>query len=223
MLRAVTLFLLLPLAAQAGPWLKQPGEQFLSTSVSYQMPPAGGDVSVNTSLYYERGIKKRLTLGFDYSLTPNVEETGIAFARIPLSKNEGPARSALEMGLGWYATLISAEPVAKATYTWGRGFQRKNNSGWMTVDASLTSRIRSKALLGKLEGTIGLTVSPKTKWMLQLSLERQNQMDELGITITPSFARKLWKNNYIQIGLLAQTYGSNNQSLGLKFALWQSF
>ncbi len=222
MLRVLVICLLWPCWAAAGPWLKPVGDKFLSTTTSYQRGEKSDLISVISSIYFEAGAFEKLTLGADISYQAGVENTSLLFARTQLWVRDN-GRAAVELGLGWHQSNLISEPVYRLGFSWGRGTKTRFGPGWMTVDSHITKYSNRDLNTLKIEGTYGVSSSDKMKWMMQMTVEQYSNSEDVLITLTPSVARLVWGDVFLQIGALTQSAGSQENNFGLKAAIWQNF
>lgn len=170
-MRPVILALILALAgastAQAGAWLRTKGDVFTSTSVS-----TNASRELSTSFYAEYGLSDRFTLGVDISYgvdrTAFQEGSGIAFIRFPLGPTDGTHRFAGHVGVGARYLAGFYLPAAEVGASWGRGIQWREKYGWVNVDTSFNTAQSPTEDRIKLDGTVGLGLTDRSKVMLQV-------------------------------------------------------
>ncbi|MFK7763663.1 MAG: hypothetical protein AB8B62_10400 [Roseobacter sp.] len=185
MMRSVGVALILAIAsapaAQAGAWLREKGKGFLATS--FQTTRNNGN---EISIYAEYGLSDRITLGLDSTydtdllnyvqgtgpMVSSLEElpqgSGVVFMRFPLGPTDGIHKWAFHVGAG--ARYIEGEflKAAELGLSWGRGIQLGDRYGWVNVDSSINAAESPGETRTKLDGTVGLGITPKTKVMLQM-------------------------------------------------------
>lgn len=184
-MRSVVFALILGLAsassAQAGAWLREKGKGFLSTSI--QTTENNGS---SVSFYLEYGLAAKATFGADITYDTEIlnylsgsevaPETiddipigsGILFVRFPLGPTDQTNKWAFHLGIG--ARYFEAE-FLRATeigLSWGRGIQIGERYGWVNVDSSYNDAEAPAKTRIKVDATIGLGMSDKTKIMLQM-------------------------------------------------------
>jgi hypothetical protein len=194
-------------AAIAGPWLREAGSGFFSTSTKF-----GLDLHAEQSVYAEYGLRPDLTLGalIDLPIAGPAETTALLFFRQPIGSGEGPMVYAYDLGLGMREDQI----FARGGFSLGRGIKLGERYGWAvldnTLDISSTPRIKS-------DGTVGLNLSNRWKAMLQGFF----QFDETGstLTIAPSvvYSPKHIKTSF-QVGI---EFGEDDPDL--RIGIWRDF
>ena len=170
-MRSLALSLMLVLAgapvAQAGAWLRAEGTGFASTTLSTDR-----DREVSTSAYLEYGLTQTLTLGGDFyygsDLTTFQEGSGIVFLRFPLGPTDGANRFAAHVGIGTRYTELEFLKAAEIGLSWGRGLQWGDRYGWIGVDSSLNEAEAPADGRIKLDGTLGMGLTDRSKVMLQV-------------------------------------------------------
>lgn len=170
-MRCVTLALVLGLAsafsAQAGAWLRSKGSGFTSTSVS-----TNASRELSTSFYMEYGLSENFTLGADISYgvdrTAFQEGSGIAFLRFPLGPTDKTNKWAAHVGVGARYLAGFYLPAAEVGLSWGRGIKWRENYGWVNVDTSFNRAQSPTENRVKVDGTVGLGLSQRSKVMLQV-------------------------------------------------------
>jgi len=216
MIYLVLVFLALASAAQAGPWPRPPGEQFLSFSV--ETPIAENAVSQSfVSAFYERGLRHDWTIGIDAGADALGYEKSFVFLRRPVWSGER-SKLAFEIGLGRQTTKTGTGPALRPALTWGRSFEAFDRSGWMQLDASIAHLPTLQSSVLKLETTVGLTVSTKVTAMLQATFEAEKTGQAVA-KVTPSVAYKIHDNLHVLGGAIF----SDDTRAKLKFGVWTKF
>ena len=206
-----------PLAA--GPWLREEGKTFLSTSIS-----STRTFETQSSTYLEFGLSKETTLGADLNLAANAPSgqngSGVLFFRRALGPAEGKNKFAYEIGIGANWGSYGTRPTLKTGLTWGRGMQMGAKGGWITVDGSLLWDIKTKDYLAKLDGTFGLNLGKAAKGILELNLGHSD--GSTYATIVPSLVvRPPITDFQIQFGVEAPLKGTAANRI--KIGLWREF
>lgn len=203
----------------AGPWLREKGSTF--TSVAFATT---WDLQSSSTTYLEYGWSDTTTIGADIGVfrSPTSGQDGFAtvFLRKPLGKNAGSSRLAYELGLGasWEGALVFAH--LKTGLTWGRGFQLREKSGWMTVDASVRWDLGRSNQVTKIDSTVGLNFNEKFSGMFQLFLT--NTEGDTFAKLAPSLIYTPKSGKFkIQVGLEALTDDIANPAI--KLGLWREF
>jgi len=216
----VILFCLsLATSALAGPWLREEGTTFTSTSFTLNYFYETG-----SNTYVEHGLRDDMTVGADIGIFRNstIGPSGTAtlFLRRPFGNREGKNLWAYDLGLGasWEGLLIS--PHVKTALTWGRGITLRGKGGWTTVDASIIWDFGYAAHLVKIDGTVGLNISDRFASMFQLYVSH-SKGDTAAIVApsliyTPAKGKSKW-----QIGL--ENPIGDSRRTAIKFGLWREF
>ena len=184
-MRSVVFALILALAsgssAQAGAWLREKGKGFASTSVQ-----TTEDNGSSVSFYMEYGLRDNVTIGADITYDTEILNyvagadiaaqsiadipigSGVLFARFPLGPVDQTNKWAFHLGIG--ARYFEAEflRAAELGLSWGRGIRIGDKYGWVNVDTSYNDAEAPAETRIKLDGTIGLGITDKTKIMLQM-------------------------------------------------------
>lgn len=222
MMRLVACALVIVLAgalpASAGAWLRDKGAGFLSSSVAATV---AGDTASTT--YLEYGLTGRITLGLDVLLAGtrlgNQGGYATAFLRYPLGPTDRPAKWALEAGVGGYWIDGPVQPQLKTGLAWGRGFTLGERSGWMGVEASVMWDLRNDLHLAKIDATVGIQITKRTKGMFQIFLA--DLAGTTSATFAPSLLISPGKQKYtLQIGAEIPDNGSE---VALKIGFWRTF
>lgn len=236
MMRSVAVALILAMAsapsAQAGAWLREKDTGFLSTSLQ-TTEDNGNEISI----YAEFGLSERMTLGFDSTydtdllnyvqgtgpLVDSLEElpqgSGIVFLRFPIGPTDKTNKWAFHVGAG--ARYIEGEFLKAAEFglSWGRGIKIGERYGWVNVDSSYNVADSPGEARTKVDGTIGLGITPKTKVMLQMF--NTFVADDSYTKIAPSFLYSPGK------GAITFQFGSeylvNAGDASLKVGIWYKF
>ncbi len=222
MIRWIFLLLLSAGPAFPGPWLRDAGTGFSSTTVdlspadparSAPYPPPY-PVEAYTSVYAEYGLTPRLTLGLDGGSDTYGNGMGLVFLRFPLREGK-TARMAGEIALGARWSLTELTPLLRPGVSWGRGLSLFGKQGWTSLDATLLIPGDGGALLPKLDATLGLNTGERMKLMLGLTVERPAP------TLSASLAYRAWDKVHLTLGIKLRGDRSRPDCLSLGF--WQSF
>lgn len=206
-----------PLAA--GPWLREEGKTFLSTSVS-----STRTFETQSSTYLEFGLSRETTLVADLNLTASDPSgkngSAVLFFRRALGPAEGENKLAYEVGIGADWGSYGTRPMVKTGLTWGRGMQMGAKGGWVTVDGSLLWDIKTKDYRAKLDGTFGLDLGDTTKGILELNLGHAD--GSTYATFVPSLVIRPPVTDFqIQLGIEAPLKGIATNRI--KIGLWREF
>lgn len=224
----VLLGVLLPQLSAAGPWPRGEGNQFLSVSVEIELENriTDDDAPFGT-LYYERGLKNDLTLGFDGGSDPLGVSKAFGFVRWPVGPADGPARLALEFGVGAFDGILAVRPAL----SWGRGITYGSLPGWISLKSRLVVQETYDGVL-ETDFTLGLKPGPRSMVILQLQtgqpfeasqVVQANQpiLGDFFAKIAPSYVHEFRPNQRIEVGLIGGITGSDD--FKLKLGLWQDF
>lgn len=170
-MRSVIFALILALTsaptAQAGAWLRGKGDGFTSTTLS-----STADQTLSTGFYFEYGLAEKLTLGLDISygvdFTTFEEGSGIAFLRFPLGPTDQTHKFAAHVGVGARYLVGFYLPAAELGLSWGRGIEWGGKYGWVNVDTSYNRSQSPTDPRIKIDGTVGMGLTERSKVMLQM-------------------------------------------------------
>jgi hypothetical protein len=207
--------------AQAGPWLREKGSTFTSTSISSSL---GRDA--NSSGYLEFGITPDTTVGLDLGFSQNRTGRKLAFGtlfiRRQLGGTAGPSRWAYELGIGgtYAGAAQPVEPHVKTGLSYGRGIQLAGKSGWLVTDAAVLWELEQDDHVTKIDTTLGLNFSDQFSGMVQLNFARQGS--ETFTFLEPSLVIAPFDTGLkIQAGIVAPLDEPDNSAL--KLGIWQEF
>lgn len=220
-LPALILLVLLavPKSLWAGAWPREPGTGFAAFSTVSRLETEQNSPETELSLYGEYGLRPRLTLGLDVNEIPDKAGHALLFLRHPLSAPERPHKWAAELGLGASHWRGNWEPMYKATLSYGRSLSNNRGNGWLNIDTIVEFRTQMKSPIYKLDSTIGLPFSPKIKALLQVETA-YIPGQSFGYALTPGLLISGSARDWL-IGV--EHRDADRRTLGLKFALWQSF
>ncbi|KPA21121.1 hypothetical protein shim_25860 [Shimia sp. SK013] len=216
MIMLVLVFLALAPAAHSGPWPRPPGEQFMSVSLE---APHNADslAQAFASVYYERGLKRDWTMGFDTGANGLGYSKAYIFLRRPVWQGRS-ARVALALGVGQQSTAAGVGYALRPELSWGRNLTMLQRSGWLTIDTSAAYVISTQTTVIKSETTIGLSLTPKAITFLQATAEKETGQP-LRTMLTPSLAFQIRSNMH----LVGAAVLSPDQRTKLKLGLWMTF
>lgn len=206
----------LPQLCSAGPWPRGEGNQFVSASIEFEFENGltNGD-DVFGTFYYERGLKNNLTLGFDGGSDPLGTSKAIGFLRWPVGNQDGPSRLALEFGVGAFDGTAAIRPAV----SWGRGIERGDVPGWISVDTRLVLQETFDSVL-ESDFTLGLKPAPRSMVIFQLQTGQPSDEDFYA-KIAPSYVHEFRPNRRIEFGLISGITGTDE--FKLKMGLWRDF
>jgi hypothetical protein len=214
MIRTLLFLLFAATPALCGPWMRDQGNGFASFATESPITPGAPSYS---SLYIEYGLRPRLTLGFDGGSDFAGSGSALAFARTPVWTGKNSRLAAdLALGLKWSPGFQS--PVIRPGLAWGRNYHLREKSGWMALDATWSWRPRDDTHRPKLEATLGLAVTARSKVMLQSTWEQGNGTHSL--SLTPTFLYRFNKNNVITTAIVLH---QSPRPSAFKFGLWYTF
>ncbi|WP_299351849.1 hypothetical protein [uncultured Shimia sp.] len=214
-MRLAIVFILFCTAASAGPWLRAPGQQFLSLSVEADLK---GDRAEALGLaYYELGLTPNITLGIDAGADSWGQSSTLAFARFPLLRSDTGHVIATEIALGPYTGTTVSDWVIRPGLSWGRGLDFWQG-GWIMVDAQYAYLIETGLGRSKLETTLGLNHGNRIKSLLQITVEKTDGVD-ITVSVTPGLAWRISE----QIQLVGGVIWRSDSSSALKLGLWREY
>lgn len=206
-------------AAHAGPWLREKGTSFLSSSFS-----ATYFYDLTQSTYIEYGLRETLTFGFDLNTAQNrfglQSGSATVFLRFPLGEPTERGRWAYDLGAGasWTGELIS--PHLRAGLSWGRGFTLGERNGWLTVDASAKWEFGFSQEVIKLDSTAGIDFTKGVTGMTQVFVTYTE--GETYTKFAPSIVLSPRFSKYrVQLGSEVPLDAPENTALTL--SLWREF
>ena len=221
MFRLILVFWLMCLSAHpaaAGAWLREKGKGFLAYS---NLTASTMDTAYTA--YFDYGLTEKTTIGATLDVyTPlrhQMSGKGILFIRRSLDWGIIDGHWAYELGIGARHTGVEFVPIAKTALSYGRGITWGKRDGWFAVDTGIEWGFGDAQHLVKIDTTIGLEFSPRSKGMLQV-FSTFNE-DWGSVTIAPSYIfETIKKKNYL-FGL--ETSSSASKVISVKFGVWQSF
>ncbi|MEP3636600.1 MAG: hypothetical protein ABJN14_04985 [Paracoccaceae bacterium] len=203
-------------SAIAGPWLREEGKGFLSSSSEFHI-----STDVESSIYAEYGISPNITIGgkIDIEMSPFGigDQEVLAFVRLPIGPRDKRWLAAYDLGLGYRRGVDANDTIAYLGFTIGRGFSRWGKNGWLVFDASTEQPLGPSNPLYKIDSTVGLSFHEHWKGMFQVFLAASE--DDTDITLAPSliWSPKKAKSSY-QIGLEWQ-----EGRVSARLSLWRDF
>lgn len=235
-LRALIAYALFSACAMAGPWAREPGDIFLSFSISAEDSRQSVMLGViepdsYLSAYGEVGLGRRLTFGLDYG-RGTTSQMAVAFLRYTLTPPDAAWQVAVDGGVG--ARQFGAEEVRDAQLvrlgaSVGRGFGEIGgqwwmplsfDGGWATLDLGGLYDIDTAEVIWQAEGTLGLTLSDRFRGIFSVKVEEWPG-SEMMVTIMPSLVYDLNGRTAVQLGARTGVMGSD--AVGLSLSLWQEF
>lgn len=235
--------LALPAAAGAGAWLQEEGRAFVSVSYEVTTPRAAlseealavdptPPLSGFRSVWAEYGLLQWLTVGIDAGQPDEDTDSweGVVFGRVPLARQEGATRIALQAGIGqrryvaegpfFGADTRETEPIARLWLLLGHGFSGLANGGWLAADGQYEWRFDTAEAATKLDLTAGLRVTERHAVILQ----SQNGDYPGGPAYSKLLAGVVWGlpwNLSLETSVIAGL--RTDESIGGKVGLWWRF
>jgi len=220
MWRCLTLIyvLALPVAADAGAWLREEGTGFASAAARLSWPAENisGEPSQYYTLYAEYGLRPNLTMGVDLGRSVSGGSKTLAFARIPLWTPDNGHRLAAELGAG----VIEGRSTLRPGILYGYGFSTGRFAGWISVDTQAEWSVVTGATDFKLDMTMGLNRPSGAKWIAQVQTGAPDGEDRFA-RLAPSYVTPIGKGRYLELGMTWGVAGDN--SAGILLGMWQEF
>ncbi|MEW9921148.1 hypothetical protein AB2B41_16170 [Marimonas sp. MJW-29] len=193
-------------AAQAGAWLRERGEGFVSLSFG-----ATRFDETKNALYIEYGLTDAQDVRNGF---------GNLFARRALGPTDRPHRFAYEIGLGGLWGNEMQLPTVKTGVSWGYGFSHASGNGWMSLDAAYVYEPRMGNHIAKIDGTLGVDFSTLTTGLIEFTLSEQND-DAYGAVEPSLLFRPRGSSFNVKIG--AEIPYKETEKSALKLGLWHRF
>lgn len=225
---------LFPAAAHAGPWAREPGDVFLSYTVSGEAPRdaiATGTAEIDPfhSLYLEIGLGSGLTAVLDAGRDGGSEQA-VALLRYSFSLPDAQLQLSAEIGAGMRETIYN-EPrrdILRLGGAAGVGFGAEDLAwlpfehagGWATLEAHALLDRATDWHVWQAEGTLGVNLDGRHTGMLQIKAEAWPG-SEMAVTLSPGLLRRFEGGTTILLGGRIGVSGSD--TLGLRLGLWREF
>lgn len=219
LLRSIVFIIFLASHAQAGAWMREPGEHFVAPSYSMLQNPGGGQRSF-AGVFYEMGITPSLTVGLDAGTQPGGFSQALVFVRTPLRESPNGVKVAADFAIGSIDADVGYEAALRSGLSLGYGFGTRDGNGWVGLETSALWASRSNMTRIKLDLTAGMTVSPNLKLMVQWHTDHEIGGPTYNLLV-PSAVIATGPRQNVQIGL--QIDPNTPGSYGLKLSLWQTF
>lgn len=219
MRRILIVLIFLAGQAQAGAWMREPGDVFISPTYTTEEVRGRSKENTYAGIYAEWGVTPSLTLGADLGTPGSGDPTGVFFARIPLVETPQGIRAAAEIGIGVRDGPGSSKGFLRPSLSLGYGFGSRYGNGWLALDLQ-TEIDRDSAFRNyKADLTLGMSFTSHIKAMLQLHHESLDGVEQN--TLVPSIVWRTRDRQHVQLGLLFGRGG--RRAKGLKVSLWQEF
>lgn len=221
--------------AQGGPWAREPGDVFLSytlsSTTSRGVLSQTGMIEPDTthSFYGEVGLGYRLTLGADVTLS---EDSGFrtAFVRYTLTAPERVWQASVNLG-GAEQQQDDADDrqLLRFGAAIGRGFGPSGDAwplpighggGWAVLKTTGFYDPGDSHVIWQVETTLGLSVTERWRGMVSV-LAEDWEGGELIVTARPSALYALTERTTVRFGAHAALSGDDD--IGVVLGLWQEF
>jgi hypothetical protein len=227
------LFSCLASAVQAGAWARPRGEVFLSFSSnlhsSIESLADGVDaMSRHDSVYLEYGLGHRLTFSAEIGRGQHSREA-MGLLRSTLTRPDARFQVALDFGAGQRsADGQDNSTLARLGLSLGYGYgitpphwmPLDLQGGWIALDAHAVRDMSRQEDRWKVEATFGLTLSERSRFMLQVVAEEWAGLD-VTYALNPSFVYQIRGGTSVELGVRA-IQGEDVQ-LGLELGFWHQF
>lgn len=195
--------------ALAGPWLRAPGEGFLSWSVKIL---DDADAKGYSTFYAEYGANPDLTVGLDLGSDDGGEAKALAFVIMPLSR--GPLHMTFQLAAG----MIDDGPAFRPGISVGRPLTLAGLGGWWSIDTHAAILEGSTELA--IDATLGL--KPWDGTMLIAQLQHGGALAQPDtIRLTGSVVWEVQPGHHIEVGLTSGL--KNGEDFGVKIGTWRNF
>jgi hypothetical protein len=203
--------------ALAGAWPREKGKAFVASNLTTTK-----DRDYNGNLYAEYGLTDRFTLGLDVTAEMDplgmITGDGTLFLRWPLNAPDATHKWAVHLGVGARYDDLEFFPSGEIALAWGRGLQWGERYGWMGLEASYNVAKSPQTAIAKLDGTIGMGLTDKTKAMMQVFLTQQDSV--LTTKLAPSLLFSPGAGRYtLQFGAEFPNEGETSFKIGI----WMDF
>lgn len=203
----------------AGAWLREKGTGFASLSFG-----ATQFSETTNALYIEYGLTDKMTVGLDISAFTNAQNVrngfGNLFLRRALGPTDRPSKWAYEIGVGGLWGNEMQRPTVKTGISWGRGFQVRDRSGWVNIDAAYVYEPTLGDHVTKFDATLGMELGGITSGLLDLTLSHEKS-DTFGAFEPSVLIRPKQSKFSIKVG--AQIPFDEQEKTALKLGIWRSF
>jgi hypothetical protein len=223
---AALLLVLLPAAAEAGAWPREPGRFFLSARADFHRAEA----RPRASLYGEYGLSRRITLGLQSSESryearaafglPERYRRLAVFARAAIGPLDARHRFAASLGASAPADAASAAADARleAALHWGMGFETAFGGGWATATAKFGAALQAGRSTDEQSALIGLR--PRDGLMAMLAASRYADATGATWSLSPSVGVELRRGTWLVPSLKLEP-ADRNATLGV--SAWFNF
>lgn len=199
--------------AHAGPWPRDKGEGFLSTSVDAKADD-GSDPFL--SIYVEYGLARGRTIGLERYQNEASLSKSIVFMRWPILRPENRMRFAFEMGAG----LVDGHAALRPGLHFGKGLDWGRQGGWFSMSSRAVIYEDYDHSLLESDITFGWKTGERVKSILQLQAGAPLNKDAY-LKLAPSLVYQHTERRSYTLGLIAGVI--NATDLKLSLGLWQKF
>ncbi|MGR3805321.1 hypothetical protein [Marinibacterium profundimaris] len=212
----VTLLVLVALAlpASAGPWLRDPRVSFLS----FQATPRS-DGQVEYGFFGERGMTPWLTLGLDLN-DNGTSGHALAFARLPVSRNDWVA--SFDLALGGHRYKDDTGSMARVLFGIGRNIEVWDMPGWAALNVGPEWRQGNGGAAWKADGVIGFSADRAVNPILSVETYLSPGKDLYWSVIPGALVRGKTEGRTWLFGL-EQKGGPSEMTTGLRIGYWIDF
>lgn len=215
MILRIVFLCLISTPALAGPWIRTPGDQFLSITTEVQKQD--GFINSYNAVYYEYGLSNHLTLGLDAGADLFGYQSTLAYARTPVWRGPHGVRVSAELGLGGMQDSAGRWAVVRPGLSLGQGFAFWKG-GWWALDATYSYRPEDRRGVAKVDSIMGLNYGDRYKVMLQVVAEKPTGADA-SLSATPGVAIRFAPGMHLVAGVVTYT----DRPTSLKFGIWTEF
>lgn len=195
-------------------------ERFLSFGTKVTRSESTGSFSNEQSLFFEYGLRPRLTLGLRGLRNDDDAKELEAFARFPLGRTDRRSQFALQFGLGNAMDGSRSETFVTGNLNWGRGLEIRASRAWAGVDTQLRVPLTGSEATLKVDGTFGVTLSNRWQVMAQGFIEASETISSF--TLAPSvMLRSRSKKTRLVVGL-EQRFG-DFAGTSARISIWRNF
>ena len=220
-LLALTIWFGAALSCAAGAWMRAEGEGFLSLGFRAFEDAATAKQRLEQNVFFEYGLRPRLTLGAQVNYNAEQKGEGSIFLRLPLRNDDRPGKLAAEIAIGAESTDgITFDPYLKTGVSWGRGVILGGRDGWINLDGAVQWSSADAPPLFKLDATLGLTLSDRFQVIGQGLFEADENGESLTMVPSVIYTPKRGKTRFV-VGLEHKT--GRDDSTGVRFGLWREF
>lgn len=217
----------------AGAWARGQGDVFLSFSAnlhsSTEALAAGVDgMSRYDSAYLEYGLGHRLTFSAELGRGQYTREA-MGILRYTLTEPDARLQAAVDIGAGRRSVeVIGDSALARIGLSLGYGYgitppdwvPMDLQGGWIALDASAVRDVTHQEDRWKVEATVGLALSDRSRFMLQFVAEEWAGLD-VTYALNPSFVYQIRNGSSVEVGFRA--ISGEDVQLGIELGFWHQF